>query len=336
MPISNSPNANACKVMKPQSDQDERAPLVCLIVYDQLCAFEYGIGLEVFGLPRPEFDRWYNLAIVAAEPGPLRAMGGISIEPDGGLDLLGQADIIVVPGWRGADAPVPAPMIQALRSAHENGARIASICTGAFVLAATGLLDGRRATTHWRYANALARKYPAVRVEPHVLYVAEGPIMTSAGSAAGLDLCLHIVRQDYGLTIANAVARRLVLPAHRDGAQVQVLDRPVVHERGGRIAPLLDRMLACPAEPWPVHRMADAAGLARRTFVRRFRDATGQTPLVWLSKMRVSYAKDLLDQTDVPLNVVMKSAGFGSAATFRREFRKTCGISPSEWRKTSK
>ena len=313
----------------------DRAPLVCLIAYDGLCAFEYGIGLEVFGLPRPEFARWYDLAVVAAEPGPLRAMGGIVIEAEDGLDRLAHADVVLVPGWRATDAPVPEALTTALRSAYENGARIASICSGAFALAAAGLLDGRRATTHWRYAVALAQGYPAVRVEPDVLYVVDGSVMTSAGSAAGLDLCLHIVRQDFGVAMANAVARRLVLPAHRDGAQPQVLSGPVAHERGGRIAPLLDRMRTSPGEAWPTYRMADVAGLTRRTFARRFVDATGQTPLAWLTALRVAHAKDLVERTDMPLRAVARDAGFGSTETFRREFRKACGLSPSKFRKAS-
>lgn len=309
-------------------------PLVCIVAYDSLCAFEYGIGLEVFGLPRPEFDIWYDLAIVAAEPGPMRALGGLSVAADHGLNRLADADVILVPGWRGADAAVPVAFAEALRLAHERGARVASICSGAFALAAAGLLDGRRATTHWRYAAALAKACPAACIEPNVLYVVDGRIMTSAGSAAGLDLCLHIVREDFGVETANAVARRLVLPAHRDGAQPQILGRPVAHERGGRIAPLLDRMRARPGEPWPVGRMADAAGLTRRTFARRFWDATGQTPLAWLTAVRMDRARDLLGQTNAAVRDVAAAVGFGSAETFRRTFREVHGMSPSDWRRT--
>ena len=311
------------------------APLVCLVAYDGLCAFEYGIGLEVFGLPRPELDLWYDLVIVAAEPGPLRALGGLSVTAEDGLNRLAEADVILVPGWRGTDAPVPAAFTEALVRAHGRGVRIASICSGAFALASAGLLDGRRATTHWRYAAALSKAYPAARVEPDSLYVVDGQIMTSAGSAAGLDLCLHIVRQDFGVKVANSVARRLVLPAHRDGAQPQILGMPVAQERGGRISPLLDRMRAHPGEPWPIHRMADAAGLTRRTFARRFKDATGQTPLAWLTATRVERALDMLRQTDAAVRDVAVAVGFGSAETFRREFRKIHGMSPSDWRRTS-
>jgi AraC family transcriptional activator FtrA len=297
-----------------------------------LCAFEYGIGLEVFGLPRPEFEQWYTLTTVAVEPGPLRAIGGIQVVADAGLDQLSKADVILIPGWRDAHSLVPQELVAALRAAYRNGARIASICSGAFVLAAAGLLDGKRATTHWRYANILARKHPNIQVEPDVLYIEDQSILTSAGSAAGLDLCLHIVRQDYGAAVANTVARRLVLPAHRDGGQQQFLAAPVLHERGGRIAPLLDLIRKNPDQQWTVSRMADVAGLTARTFVRKFKEATGQTPLVWLTKTRVSHAADLLETTDIALHKVSKLSGFGSGETFRREFKRQRGTSPSKYR----
>ncbi len=309
-----------------------KTPLVCLLAYDGLCAFEYGIGLEVFGLPRPEFEQWYKLTTVAAEPGPLRAIGGIQVMAEANLERLSKADVILVPGWRDAHALVPQDLITALRTAHRNGARIASICSGAFVLAAAGLLDGKRATTHWRYASILARKYPDIQVEPDVLYIEDQSILTSAGSAAGLDLCLHIVRQDYGAAMANTVARRLVLPAHRDGGQQQFLAAPVSHERGGRIAPLLDLIRKKPDQEWTVPEMAGVAGLTPRTFVRKFRETTGHTPLAWLTATRVSHAADLLETTDIALNSVSKLSGFGSSETFRREFRKRRGTSPSQYR----
>ncbi len=309
-----------------------KTPLVCLLAYDGLCAFEYGIGLEVFGLPRPEFEHWYKLTSVAIEPGPLRAIGGIHVSADAGLEQLSKADVILVPGWRDAHALVPQDLITALRTAHRNGARIASICSGAFVLAAAGLLDGKRATTHWRYTNILSRKYPNVRVEADVLYIEDQSILTSAGSAAGLDLCLHIVRQDYGAAVANTVARRLVLPAHRDGGQQQFLTAPVLHERGGRIAPLLDMIRKNPDQQWTASRMADKAGLTPRTFVRKFRETTGHTPLEWLTTTRVSHAVDLLETTDIALHNISKLSGFGSGETFRREFRKRRGTSPSKYR----
>jgi len=212
-------------------------------VYDGLCTFEFGIGVEVFGLSRPEFDCWYRFQTVAVENGPLRATGGVTIKATHDLNALSEADLILVPGWRGVDSPVPKQLTAALRKAHDRGARVASICSGVFVLAAAGLLDGRRATTHWRYVGALQLRHPAIEVDADVLYIDDGSVLTSAGSAAGLDLCLHIVRCDWGAARANSVARRLVLPAHRDGGQRQFIQTPVPRVRGGRIAPLLDTML---------------------------------------------------------------------------------------------
>ena len=307
-------------------------PLVVLLAYDGLCTFEFGIGVEVFGLPRPAFERWYRFAVVAAEPGPLRAMGGITITADGGLDLLADASLVLVPGWRGVDAPVPSELVDALRAAHARGTRIASICSGVFVLAAAGLLDGRRATTHWAYADMLAERYPTVTVQPDVLYVDDGAVLTSAGSAAGLDLCLHIVRREFGTAYANEVARRLVMPAQRDGGQRQFIATPVPHERGGRIGPLLDRIRDRIDEPWSVGRMARAAGLSQRTLARRFRGATGETPLGWLTAARVARAAELLETTGIPLNDVATACGFGSPETFRREFRRLRGVPPSRHR----
>ncbi|RYE99448.1 MAG: transcriptional regulator FtrA, partial [Oxalobacteraceae bacterium] len=196
--------------------RDALPPLVVVVAYDQLGLFEFGIATEIFGLPRPEAGPgWYRFAIAAAEPGPLRALGGLRIEVDGGLDLLDAAHTIVIPSWRDTRASAPDALIKALQRAHKRKTRIVSICAGAFVLAQAGLLQGRRATTHWRNADVLASGYPQIAVEPGVLYVDEGDILTSAGSAAGIDLCLHIVRADFGPAIANQVAKRLVMPVHR-------------------------------------------------------------------------------------------------------------------------
>ena len=195
---------------------------VVTVVYDGLCTFEYGCVYEIFGLPRPELDRpWYRFEVCAAEPGPLRAAGGLAVQAPGDLGIVERADTVVVPGWKGADVPPPRPLLDGLVRVVERGGRVASICSGVFVLAAAGVLDGRRATTHWRYTETLARRYPRINVDPDVLYVDEGPVLTSAGSAAGLDLCLHIVRRDHGTAVANNVARRLVLAPHRDGGQRQ-------------------------------------------------------------------------------------------------------------------
>ncbi len=205
---------------------------VVVLAYDGLCTFEFGIAVEIFGLPRPEMgDRWYQFAVAAVDDGELRATGGIRLMTDGGMNLLQDAQTIVVPGWRGIDAPVPAALCDALAAAHARGCRIISICSGVFVLAAAGLLNGRRATTHWRYTENLRQRFPLIDVVADVLYVGSDGMMTSAGSAAGIDLCLHLVREDYGIDAANTVARRLVVSPHRDGAQAQQVVRPVAQAR---------------------------------------------------------------------------------------------------------
>lgn len=201
---------------------------VVALAYDGLCTFEFGVAVEIFGLPRPEMgDNWYQFAVAAVDEGPLCATGGIRLMTDGGPELLAQADTIVVPGWRGVDAPVPEALCAALASAHARGCRIISICSGVFVLAAAGLLNGRQATTHWRYTAALQSRFPQIQVVEDVLYVGDALLMTSAGSAAGIDLCLHLVREDFGSEAANVVARRLVVSPHRDGGQAQQVLRPV-------------------------------------------------------------------------------------------------------------
>lgn len=197
-------------------------PKVVVLAYDGLCTFEFGVAVEIFGLPRPELgDDWYRFAVASVDNGELRATGGIRIITDGDLSLLASADLIVVPGWRGVDSPVPDALCNALRQASARGCQLLSICSGVFVLAASGLLNGRKATTHWRYIETLKARYPDIDVVEDVLYQDEGEILTSAGSAAGIDLCLHIVRRDFGMETANSVARRLVIPPHRDGSQPQ-------------------------------------------------------------------------------------------------------------------
>lgn len=303
------------------------------IVYDGLCTFEFGIAAEVFGLPRPEMgEDWYDFTTAAISPGPMRANGGLRVTADAGIDALEDADTIVVPGWRGIDQPVPPALIDALRRAHDRGARLASICSGAFVLAATGLLDGRRATTHWRYAQALAAAYPVVTVDATVLYVDDAPIFTSAGSAAGIDLLLHLVRLDHGPAKANMVAKRLVMAPHRQGGQAQFVERPVARTHEGRLAPLLDQMRADPGREHRIADLAAAAGMSERTFVRRFADATGATPGEWLADLRVDTAKQMLEEGRRSIKEVALAAGFGSVETLRHHFRRRVGVSPGDYR----
>lgn len=310
-------------------------PRVVALAYDGLCTFEFGIAAEIFGLPRPEMGpNWYRYATAAIEPGPLRAQGGLRVSCDGGLDLVAEAGLVIVPGWRGIDAPVPVALIEALRTAHARGARLASICSGAFVLAATGLLDGSRATTHWRYAAALAARYPRVHVEPDVLFLDAGQILTSAGSAAGMDLGLHIIRRDFGAEAANLVARRLVMPASRDGGQAQFLLRPVPRDReADRLTPILASLRDELGETPPARALATRAGMSERTFLRRFTEATGTTPARYHAQARLDRAADLLETTGADLEQVAEAAGFASAAHLRRHFHARYGLAPSDWRK---
>ena len=312
--------------------KSEKAPhQVAVLAYDQLCTFEFGIAVEVFGLPRPEIPDWYRFKVCAIEPGPLTATGGFRLLAEGGLKDLRQADTIIVPGWRGIHTPVPEPLIKALRGAHARGARLLSFCSGVFVLAATGLLDGRRATTHWRYAKHLQQAYPAIRIEPDVLYVDEGQLLTSAGSAAALDLSLHLVRRDHGPKIANMVARRLVIPPHRDGGQAQFIDRPV-QEEGAAMAALFDWMRRNLARELPLKVLAKQARMSERTFLRRFEEATGTTPKDWLTNERLGRARELLEGSGMAVERVATECGFGSADTLRHHFRTRLQLSPRRYR----
>lgn len=310
-------------------------PQVVVLAYDGLCTFEFGVAVEVFGLPRPEMgDDWYRFAVAAVDEGELRATGGIRILADGDLRLLEHADLIVVPGWRGMDSSVPEALCDALRQASARGCQVMSICSGVFVLAASGLLDGRRATTHWRYIETLKTRFPAIEVVEDVLYQDEGDILTSAGSAAGIDLCLHVVRRDYGMEAANRVARRLVIPPHRDGSQTQQLSRPVAQLRESqRFGQLFDFLHQHLAQPHSVDSLSRRVGMSQRTFLRRFQDATGTTPTRWLLNERLLRAKDYLENSRLSIDSIAEQTGFGQAATLRHHFRQHFALSPAQYRK---
>ena len=308
-------------------------PLVVTLVSDRLAMFEFGIAAEFFALARPELGFVpYRFAVAAADPPPLRGLGGIRVDVDGGLELLREANLIVVPGWRDLDAAPRPEITAALREAVDGGARVASICSGAFLLAHAGLLDGRRATTHWRHAERLARLFPGVRVEPDVLYVDEGNVMTSAGSAAGIDLMLHLVRKDYGAHVANMFARRMVVPPHRDGGQSQFVVQPIAVRTNDRIASVADWMAGNLSEAISIEALADRAAMSVRTFTRRFRAATGTAPIEWLVRLRVRRAQDLLETTGLSIDRVAHDAGFGAPETLRHHFRRVVGTTPSAWR----
>jgi AraC family transcriptional regulator, transcriptional activator FtrA len=310
-------------------------PLVVALVYDGLCTFEFAIVAEIFGLSRPEMgEGWYRFASAAIEPGPLRAHGGLTIACDGGMELLDEADLIVAPGWKGSGIEVSDALTERLRAAYARGARLASICSGAFVLAATGLLTGKRAATHWRYAEDLSKLHPEIAVDADVLYVEVDRIYTSAGSAAGIDLMLHIIRQEFGVKAANSVARRLVMPPHRNGGQAQFIERPVPTVNAGKLSHLLDAIRRAPAQDWTVEEMARRTAMSTRTFIRRFTETTGQPPGEWVNRLRVEEAKRLLEATPLPVEDIASRAGFGSVMTMRHHFRSQIGLSPREYRKT--
>jgi len=308
---------------------------VAAVVYDNLCVFELGIVVEMFGLPRPELPvEWYRFSVCSLDPGPLAATAGVRLEARQGLGGLRGADTIAIPGWRDPDEVPPAPLLRALQRAHARGARILALCSGAFVLAAAGLLDGRRATTHWRYADAFRARYPRVRFEPDVLYVDEGRVLTSAGSAAGIDLCLHVVRADHGAEVANAIARRMVVAPHRAGGQAQFIEQPVPVTRDTTLQLVQAWALERLHEPLTVEALAREANMSPRHFARRFQAELGTAPLRWLLHERVRLAQRLLEQTDLPVQRIAERAGFGSAIALRRHFVRAAGTTPLAYRQT--
>jgi AraC family transcriptional regulator, transcriptional activator FtrA len=307
--------------------------LVGVLAYDGLCTFEFGIAVEVFGLPRPEFDfPWYEFCVISAEGHRSRAMGGIVVEATAGLSSLDTARTIIVPGWRDRAERPPERLLRAISRAAERGARCLSICSGVFVLAAAGLLDGKRATTHWRHMPDLKRMYPDIEVEEDVLYVDEGDVITSAGSAAGIDACLHLVRRDFGSKVANSIARRLVMPPHRDGGQAQYVATPVQVRPGRTVNDALDWARKRLDEPLEIGSLARRAAMSQRTFLRRFQESVGLTPMNWLQRERMYRARELLESTDGTLSDVAEQCGYRSLETFRTAFKRIVGTSPAVYR----
>jgi transcriptional regulator GlxA family with amidase domain len=303
---------------------------VATVAYQGAPAFELSIPGEVF--EKEALAGLYDHEIVAGEPGALRTSSGWRIATEGGVERLDAADTIIVPGWRDVDAPPHRRMRAALTRAQERGARVVSLCLGAFALADAGVLDGHRATTHWAHADELARRHPAIDVDPRALYVDEGPVLTSAGVAAGIDLCLHIVRRDHGQGVANAVARRMVVAAHRDGGQAQYVERPLPAEAQGVLGDTLQWMLANLDRPLELAGLAARVHLSVRQFVRRFKEATGATPYAWLLEQRVRRAQELLETTDLPVEEIATRSGFGAAAVLRLHFGRHVGAAPTAYR----
>ena len=320
----------------PRTRTSRRRHVVAAVAYEGLSTFEFGIVVEMFGLRRPEIENWYDFIVCSETTRPATAVGGVRIVAPSGWASLSRADTIVVTGWRNINERPPARLIRTLRKEHARGARLVSICSGTFVLAATGLLDGRRATTHWRYADVLRREYPRIEVDPEVLYIDEGDILTSAGSAAGIDLCLHIIRRDFGARVVNTVARRLVMAPHREGGQAQFIPHPV----GEATAPWLSNLVQWTErhlhEPLTMSRLAAVAKMTRRTFFRRFSAMTGGSPADWLTGLRVARARDLLETSPRSIERIAWECGFGSAATMRHHFRRRLKVSPASYRTARK
>ena len=301
--------------------------------------FELAVACEVFGIDRSYLaDPWYEFAVVGGgDGGRVQTTGGMIVQTTHGLDTLRRADTIIVTPWESAedDGVVPVEVLDALRDAAERGARLVSFCTGAFVLGAAGLLDGRPVTTHWMHADELERRHPSAAVDPGVLYVDDGQVLTSAGTAASIDLSLHIVRCDHGAEVANAVARAMVVPPHRDGGQAQYVEMPVEHASGpDPLRSTLEWTLDHLDEPLTVDALAARAHMSPRTFARRFRATTGVTPHQWLLRQRVLHAQRLLETTGQPVERVAHAAGFGSAGAMRLHFQRALGTSPQAYRRT--
>ncbi|MGK5501222.1 helix-turn-helix domain-containing protein [Streptomyces sp. URMC 125] len=312
-----------------------RREIVAVLLFGGGPIFESSIPLSVFGIDRQDAGvPRYRLLVCAGEEGPLRTTGGLELTAPYGLEALSRAGTIVVPAWRSITQPPPPAALDALRRAHEEGARIIGLCTGAFVLAAAGLLDGRPATTHWMYAPTLAKRYPAVHVDPRELFVDDGDILTSAGTAAGIDLCLHVVRTDHGAEAAGALARRLVVPPRRgNGGQERYLDRSLPEEIGtDPLAEVVAWALEHLHEQFDVETLAARAYMSRRTFDRRFRSLTGSAPLQWLITQRVLQAQRLLETSDYSVDEVAGRCGFRSPVALRGHFRRQLGASPAAYR----
>lgn len=307
---------------------------VSALVLDGLAVFEFGVICEVFGIDRsgdgvPNFD----FKVCGPEPGkPVRTSVGATLIPDHGLEDLVTADLVAIPAIGGSEYLPEA--LDAIRQAAERGAIILTVCSGAFVVGAAGLLDGRPCTTHWMHADELARQYPTARVDRNVLFVDDGNLITSAGTAAGIDACLHLVRRELGSEVTNKIARRMVVAPQRDGGQRQYIEQPIPVRCSEGFAPHLDWILSNLEKPHTVASLAKRASMSARTFARRFVEETGRTPMQWVTDQRVLYARTLLEETDLDIDRVADRSGFGTATLLRHHFRRIIGVTPSDYRRS--
>ncbi|MFI5708138.1 GlxA family transcriptional regulator [Kribbella sp. NPDC051620] len=317
-----------------QSQSQPQSHKVAVIVGEGSNPFELGVATELFGLRRPELDReWYELVLCTPEPAVRMHSGFFQLTGVAGLDQVDDADTVIVPNRPDPEVPPPPAVLDAVLRASARGARMVSFCTGAFTLAAAGVLDGRRATTHWRWAGLFAAMYPEVKLEPDVLFVDEGNVLTAAGSAAALDLGLHLIRRDHGAEVANAVSRRLVYTAHRDGGQRQFIDQPVPAVADTSLAPLLSWIREELASPLTIADIAAHAAMSQATLHRHFQAELGTTPLAWLTAERVSLACRLLEAGEIRLDAVARQSGLGTATNLRIQLRRRTGLTPSNYRR---
>jgi transcriptional regulator GlxA family with amidase domain len=306
---------------------------VSALVLDGVAPFEFGVICEVFGIDRtadgvPNFD----FKICGPEPGKsLRMTVGAHLTPDHGFDSLIGADLVAIPAIAGPDYPQEA--LDAVRTAAASGSIILTVCSGAFLAGAAGLLDGRKCTTHWMHADELAALHPTADIDRNVLFVDDGNLITSAGTAAGIDACLHLVRREMGSEVTNIIARRMVVPPQRDGGQRQYIDQPIPVRCSEGFAPHLDWILVNLDKPHTVATLAKRASMSGRTFARRFVDETGRTPMQWVTDQRVLYARRLLEETDLHIDRVADKSGFGTATLLRHHFRRVIGVTPSDYRR---
>lgn len=308
---------------------------VSALVLDGVTVFEFGVICEVFGIDRsadgvPNFD----FKVCGPEAGrALRTSVGAQLVPDDGLEGLIGVDVVAVPAVAGPPENYPAEALEALRAAHAAGSTVLTVCSGVFVAGAAGLLDGRRCTTHWMHADELASRYPTAIVDRNVLFVDDGDLVTSAGTAAGIDASLHLVRRELGSAVTNVIARRMVVPPQRDGGQRQYIEQPIPSRCSEGFAPQLDWILANLGAPHTVATLAKRAGMSSRTFARRFVEETGTTPMQWVTDQRVLLARRMLEETDLDVEQIAKRVGLGTAPLLRHHFRRIVGVTPSDYRR---
>ncbi|MBB3213079.1 transcriptional regulator GlxA family with amidase domain [Herbaspirillum sp. Sphag1AN] len=311
-------------------------PLVAVVAFNQISPFHLAVPCAVFGDTHPDSPR-FQLRVCGAEPGPLRTTAGFDVAVMHDLSTLAHADTIIIPSWRNPDERAPEPLLAALVAAQRRGAQVVGLCLGAYVLAQAGLLEGHRATTHWAFADDFAARFPEVLLDADVLYVEEDNLITSAGTAAGIDCCLHLIRQRHGAESASLIARRLVVPPHRQGGQAQFVEQPISYTaRGSRLAELIDAVRASLHVPHTLDTMATQVMMSRRTFTRQFRQTTGISAGEWLLNERLALSQRLLEGSDQPIERIAELAGFGTASSLRSLFKRAFGVTPSAWRQSFK